>query len=127
IGDDGFAVDASLVAPVPVAFGAQKVSDFTEVAINCATLGDNTIVPGTAAQSIRVYAFFFMVGAAVDIKWKDGTGADFHPALPFMSKGAAWDKDPMGRPWFTTQPGNGLILNLSVAVQVSGRLYYTKS
>lgn len=126
IGDDGSAVDASLLAPVPVAYGAQKVSDFLEVAINCAASGDNTIVTGTASQSVRVYAFFFVVSAAVNVKWKDGAGTDFHPALPFTVAGA-WDKDPMGRPWFTTQPGNALVLNLSAAVQVSGRLYYTKS
>src|SRR5262245_52250700 len=127
IGDDGFAVDASLVAPVPIAMGAQKVSDFAEIAINCATSGDNTIVPGTASQSIRVYAWFFVVTAAVNVKWKDGGATDLHPALPFLSQGASWEKDPMGRPWFTTQPGNALVLNLSTAVQVSGRLYYTKS
>jgi len=126
IGDDGFATDASLSAPVPVAFGAQKISDFTEAPINCATLGDNTIVIGTAGQTIRVFAFFFVATAANNIKWKDGIGADFHPALPFLANGS-WDKDPMGRPWFTTQAGNGLILNLSVAAQVSGRCYYTKS
>lgn len=127
IGDDGTAVDASLRAPVPVAFGAQPVSDFSEVAINCATTGDNTVIVGTSGQSIRVYAFFFMVGAAVNLKWKDGASADFHPALPFLAVGAGWDMRPMGRPWFTTQPGNALVLNLSAAAQISGRLYYTKS
>ena len=127
IGDDGFAVDASLVAPVPVAMGAQKVSDFQEVAINCATSGDNTIVTGTSGQSVRVYAFFLMVNAAVNLKFKDGASTDFHPAWPFLSQGAGWEKDPMGRPWFTTSGGNALVLNLSAAVQVSVQLYYTKS
>jgi len=127
IGDDGFATDASLVAPVPVAMGAQKVSDYSEVAINCSTSGDNTIVTGTAGQTIRVFAFFFVVNAPVNIKWKDGAAADFHPVLPFLAQGASWEKDPMGRPWFTTQTGNALVLNLSAAVQVSGRCYYTKS
>lgn len=126
IGDDGSAVDASLLAPVPVAFGAQKLSDFTETPINCSTVGDNTIVTGTASQSVRVFAFFFVVTAPVNVKWKDGAGTDFHPALPFVVNGS-WDQDPMGRPWFTTQPGNALVLNLSAGVQVSGRLYYTKS
>ena|SRR5262252_3659271 len=128
IGDDGFAVDASLIAPVPVAMGAQKVSDFLEAAINCSTSGDNTIVSGTAGQTIRLYAWFFVVSAAVSIKWKDGTG-DFTPPLPpmpFVAYGT-WDKDPMGRPFFTTQAGNALTLNLSAAVQVSGRAYFTKS
>ena len=127
IGDDGFAVDASLTAPVPVAMGAQKVSDFQEVAINCVASGDNTLVTGTAGQTVRVYGFFLMVNGAVSLKWKDGASTDFHPALPFLAQGASWEKDPMGRPWFTTSGGNALVLNLSAGVQVSGRLYYTKS
>lgn len=127
IGDDGVAVDASLRAPVPVAFGAQPVSDFQEVAINCATSGDNTLVTGTAGQSVRVYAFFLMVGGAVALKFKDGAATDFFPAWSFLSAGAGWEKDPMGRPWLTTSVGNALVLNLSAAVQVSGRLYFTKS
>jgi len=128
IGDDGSATDASLKNPVPVAFGVQPISDFTEVAINCSALGDNTIVPGTAGQTIRVYGFFFWVMNAVDVKWKDGA-TDWFPGggLPLNAKGAYWEKDPVGRPWLTTQSGNGLILNLSAGVQVSGRLYYTKS
>jgi len=89
IGDDGFATDASLVAPVPVAMGAQKVSDYSEVAINCSTSGDNTIVTGTAGQTIRVFAFFFVVNAPVNIKWKDGAAADFHPVLPFPDQTTA--------------------------------------
>lgn len=126
IGEDGTAVDASLTAPVPVSFGLQKVSDYLEVAINCAATGDNTIVTGTSNQQIRVYGFFLVATAAVNLKFKDGAAADFHPALPFVL-GGAWNQDPMGRPWFTTAAGNPLVLNLSGAVQVSGRLYYTKS
>jgi len=127
IGDDGVAVDASLRAPVPVAFGAQPVSDFQERAINCSTSGDNTLVTGVSGQSIRVYAFFLMVSGAVNLKFKDGAATDFFPAWPFLSAGAGWEKDPMGRPWLTTSGGNALVLNLSAAVQVSGRLYYTQT
>lgn len=106
----------------------EKVSQLTEIAINCALNGDNTIVALTAAQTIRLYGFFLMAGAAVNVKWKDGTaGTDFHPALALLGNGAAWMLPRDGRPWFTTTAGLALVLNLSGAFQVSGRAYYTKS
>lgn len=125
IGDNGAAADASDLRPVPVAFGIQKVSDFSEIAINCASSGNNEIVALTGGQTIRVYGFFLVVAAAVSLKWRTAS-TDLHPALPFLANGA-WVLDPTGRPWFTTVAGEALNLNLSAAVQVSGRLYYTKS
>ena len=126
IGVDGVAVDASLTDPVPVAMGAQRVSDFREVPLTPATSGDATIIAGVANQTIRVFAWWFSVGGAVNVTWKDGT-VPFHPAIPLTALGASWSQDPMGRPWLTTTLGNALVLNLSANVQVSGRLYYTQS
>jgi len=103
-----------------------KVAKMTAVAINAASSGDNTLVSGTALQTIRVHRLFLVVAAAVNLKFKDGAGSDFHPALPLQAYASlAFDFD--GEPYFITTSGNGLILNLSAAVQVSGMLYYTKS
>jgi hypothetical protein len=128
-GADGVATALTLTTPLPVAPGAQIVSDYTEVSINAATSGENTLVALTASQTIRVYGFFLIVNGAagVSLKFRDGaSGTDFHPALPFADK-SGWIVDPNGRPWFTTTAGVALILHLSAAIQVSGRLYYTKS
>lgn len=104
-----------------------STATMTRVAINAAASGDNTLVSGTASQTIRVHKLFLVVTSAVNIKFKDGTGGtDFHPALPLQA-GAGMTLDFDGEPWFITTTALNLVLNLSSAVQVSGYLYYTKS
>jgi hypothetical protein len=127
VGDDGTSVDVSKLAPIPVTPGQVKVSDFTEVAINVASSGDNSIVGATASQTTRLFGFFLMnTGAvAVSVKWRDGT-TDLHPALT-LNPGGSWVMNRDGQPWFTTTANTALNLNLSGATQVSGRAYYTKS
>lgn len=108
--------------------GNGRLEDLTEVAINCAGAGDNVIVAAVALQSVRLYGFFFSVNAAVNAKWRDGAaGTDFHPYQYFIGQGGYWELDREGVPWFTTSVGNALVLNLSGAVQVSGRAYYAQS
>lgn len=114
--------------PLPVMLGLMP-TDLLEVAINVSTSGDNSIVAASAANKVRVWAFWLKVngsGTGVSLKWKDGAGTDFHPALPFNDKDG-WVMGMMGgRPWFTSAVINtALLLNLSAAIQVSGRLYYT--
>lgn len=101
------------------------LGDLTEVAINVASSGDNSIVAATAAQIIRVWAFWFKVnGGAVNLKWRSAAN-DLHPALPFNDR-EGWVMPLMLRPWLTCTVAEALNLNLSAAIQVSGRLYFTK-
>lgn len=115
------------VQRVRVALGGPGVMDdeiVTSVAINCAASGDNTIVALGASQTIRVYGFFLVAASSVSVKWRDGTaGTDFHPAIQVGS----WVLDRDRLPWFVTTASLALVLNLSAAIQVSGRLYYAKS
>lgn len=128
VGADG-STPASVAeqAPLPVKAARLETSDFSEVAINCASSGDNQIVAATASQIIRVWAFFLKVNgsAGVSLKWRSAAN-DLHPALPFFDK-TGWILAPMGRAWFTCTVAEALNLNLSAAIQVSGRLYYTKN
>lgn len=113
---------------IRVAWGSEGfVDELTQVAINCAGNGDNTIVAAVAAQTIRVYGFVFFVAGVVNAKWKNGAGTDFHPALPFLGNGASWMLPRDGKPWLTCSTNTALILNLSGAIQVSGSLYYAQS
>lgn len=125
-GADGAATLVENVAPLPIMPGMQTTTDYDEVAINVAGSGDNSIVSATASQTTRVYGFFlFANGGAVNVKWRDGS-TDFTPALPLADKGY-WSLPRDGRPWFKTTANTALQLNLSSAIQVSGRLYYKKS
>lgn len=98
----------------------------TEAIINFAASGDNTIVAGTASQTVRVYRIFFVVAAATNILIKDGAGTNLTGAMSFSQNGS-FTLDLTSNPWFVTSGGNAFIINSSNAVQISGRAYYTKS
>lgn len=126
-GVDGVnAGDVALTNPLPVQHQL-NTTDLTEVAINVSTIGDNSIVAATAAQIIRVWAFWLKVNGAagVDMKWRTAAN-DLHPALPFLHR-EGWVMGFQTRPWFTCTVSEALNLNLSAGIQVSGRLYYTKA
>lgn len=126
-GGDGSATMVEQVQPLPVRFGSPSAANLSSAQISAASSGQNTLLAGTASQTIRVFKFFLMnAGAAsVNVKFRTGT-TDLHPAIP-LAPGASWVLDFDGEPWFVTATAEDLILNLSAAVQVSGRFYYTKS
>ena len=110
-----------------IEFDKPATSGYTEASISAASSGENVLVAGTASQTIRVFAIFLIAAAAVDIKFKDAaSGTDLTGAMSLAAKGGMV-LDPMGEPWFKTATAGAFILNLSAAVQVSGRIYYTKS
>jgi hypothetical protein len=126
IGGDGVTTPVLVTAPMPVQHQLNP-TDLTEVAINIAASGDNSIVAATAAQIIRVWAFWLKIngsGTGVSLKFRSAAN-DLHPAIPFNDKDG-WVMGFMSRPWFTCTVAEALQINLSAAIQVSGRLYYTK-
>ena len=126
-GVDGVnAGDVAVTNPFPVQHQLNP-TDLTELAINIAGNGDNSLVAGTALQIIRVWAFWLKVngsGTGVSLKWRSAAN-DLHPAIPFNDKDG-WVMGFMSRPWFTCNVAEALQINLSAAIQVSGRVYYTK-
>lgn len=102
------------------------VAATTSAAINFAASGDNTVVAGTASQTVRVHKLFLIATSAVNLKFKDGASTDLTPALPLQA-GAGIVLDFDREPWFVTTAANAFVVNLSGAAQVSGRIYYTKS
>lgn len=122
----GAFTDVSTASPMP-AQPTIIITDLLEIALNFAASGDNSIVGGTAAQIIRVWAFWLKVNGAagVDLKFRSAAN-DLHPALPFLHR-EGWVMPYQTRPWFTCTVAEALQMNLSAAIQISGRLYYTKS
>lgn len=126
-GVDGVSLgDVAPTNPYPVQHQL-NATDWLEAAINAPLINDNSIVAGVAATKIRVWAYWLKVngsGVGVSLKWRDGT-TDLHPALPFNDKDG-WVMGFTTRPWFTVSTAAALQLNLSAAIQVSGRIYYTQ-
>lgn len=125
-GDTLRAVSAAKPLPTTTLQQLVNPTDLTEVSIDFNASGDNNIVAGTALQTVRLWGLFFVVAADVNIRFKDGAGSNL-TGLMTMFGGGSFFLPFMTRPWFTTSAGNALILNLSGAVQVSGRAYYVKN
>lgn len=128
-GADGSATDGSLTTPIPVRFGSPTTANLSSAQINAASSGQNTLLSGTALQTIRVFKFFMVNSTSTDVnvKFRDGAATDLHPAILLRANGGSFTLDFDGEPWFVTTAGNDFTINLSAAVQVSGRFYYSKS
>jgi hypothetical protein len=97
----------------------------TSASISVASSGANELVSATGGQTTKVYAIFLVVAAAVNIKFQ--SAATDLTGLMTMTASGSLVLDNSGEPWFTTATNEAFNLNLSGAVQVSGRIYYVKS
>lgn len=91
--------------------------------INIAASGDNTVIALAAGKQIIIHQLLLVAAGAVSIKMKDGASTDLTPAMSLLASTPLWLD--AGEPWFVTTAGNAFIINLSGAVQVSGRIYYS--
>ena len=99
----------------------------SEVTINHAGSGDNTLVAAAPGYKYQVRKLFLGVNAVVSIKFM--SGANNLTGLMAMASGEKFSLEQAHQtsaPWLTTNNNEALILNLSGAVQVSGRLIYDK-
>jgi len=104
-------------------FAIPTTSKYTDASISISSSGDNTIVSGTAAQTIRVFRLMLACASGVNVTFKDGASTSLTGAMPF----GGIVLDASGDPWFVTSSANAFVINLSGAVQCSGKLSYTKS
>ena len=107
-----------------VAILGDRPKVLTEASINAASSGNNILVTGISGKVTKVWKLFCVFNAAVNIKWIDGT-TDLTGVKNMLANGSI-TLDLDGDPWFTCSDGNDFILNLSGAVQSSGRIYYTQ-
>lgn len=108
-----------------IIFDASDAPRLTHASIDFTTTGDNTVVSGTAQQTVRVYKIFFVVSDATDIVFKDGSTA-LTGAISMAAKGS-FILDFDAEPWFATSAGSAFVINQSGTAQVSGRIYYLKN
>lgn len=112
---------------IPIRPNRPTSATLTSASISAAASGDNTLISGTSAQTIRVFRMFLVTAAAVGIKFRDGTGGtDLTGVMSFAANGG-FVFEFSGEPWFVTSTANGFVMNLDTAIQVSGRIYYEKS
>lgn len=92
---------------------------------SCNTNGDNTIIAAVADRRIYVWKIWLVASGAVNATFKDGSTALNSIALDFAAAGQTLSIPYDGEPIFKTTMGNAFKINLSGAVAVVGRIYYT--
>lgn len=94
--------------------------------INRATSGDGTaVVAAVPTKKIRVTQYTLVCAGSVTVTWKSATAGPITGAMPFgASGGVSTPEAPRGL--FETVAGEGLVLNLGGAVQVSGHGQYVE-
>jgi hypothetical protein len=112
-------------AGMPVQLQRPTTAQLLSASINAAASGDNALIAAVAAKTSRVMKLFLIAKAPVDIKFRDGT-TDLDGVISLQAGGSI-TLDFDGEPWFVTSVNTAFNLNLSAAVQVSGRIYYSQS
>ena len=91
--------------------------------ISAAGNGDNVLITCPAGSQIRVFQMFIVFNGDVNISFKSGDTTELTGTMNMLSNGNI-TLDYSGFPWFVTDRDEDFILNLSGAVQASGRIYY---
>lgn len=106
-------------------FGTTK--GLTNANVSFSSSGENTVVSGTASQTIRVFRLYLTPASVVTMTVKDAAGGTTLATLllqggqPFAFDVA--ESEPM---WVTATSG-AFVISLSSAVAVTGFIQYTKS
>jgi len=93
--------------------------------VNISSSGDNIVIPAIADKKIYVWKLFVIGNAAVNLKMRDGTTDLNAFAFPLTGQGSSITFFYDLVPYWRTSKGNAFQINLSGAVQVTGRIYYT--
>lgn len=92
----------------------------TNIVINATLNGDNTIVAGVAAKTIKVYQLVLgPASAAVNALFKTGTASAITGTM-VLSTTQALVLNFSPYPWLLTAATNALVLNLSTTASVGG-------
>lgn len=103
---------------------ASRFNPLYSAVIDIDDSGNNTVISATTGRSIKVHKMFFIAESGVTITMYDGSSTALSGPMKFVgSQGMVLDIDEDA--WFTTTAGNAFVMNLDIAVQVSGTIYYT--
>ena len=104
-------------------FDATVGAEVTQASLDFNGVGNNTIISGTLGQQIKVLQLFFVVNAAVNLKFLSNA-TELTGVMDFQTNGSMF-MDYIQLP-LTCNPGDSFIINASSGVQVSGTIWYTQ-
>lgn len=98
---------------------------FLRASVDISSSGANVVIPGVAGKIVKIHALFLIAAGDVDITLKqDVSGSKLTGAMSTGVKGNGFVLPPSEVSYFKTSLNNGLNINLSGAVQVSGSVLY---
>ena len=119
--------DIAKTHPLPMRMGISLTRDFTMAFINLSASGFTQVVAASAGKTIKVLGWAFKVAGPVSVKLRDETGAgDLTPSMPYANNGDGWVMDLCGQPYMISSVGGNFGLTLSVAVAVTGVVFFTQ-
>lgn len=101
-----------------------SLSQVIAAPITFAASGDNTVVAAVAGKAIRVRKMWLVLAGDSLLTFKDGASSSLSGAVSMLGNGSFFFPTDAVVPHFITSTGNAFIINSSVAVQVSGMVYY---
>lgn len=127
------AIAGAIVANPPTVFSrpaAPTAALWFQAAINISGSGATTIGPAAAGgKTVRIMRMFFVnssATASTNITIQDSTPTLFSGAF-LLLPGGWFAASSAGEPLYTSGVGQSIQLNSSVAVQLSGTVWYTQS
>ena len=97
-----------------------------EAIVDHDSFGANVIVPGIPGKTILVYSIFFVMGEDSLVTFKSGLLVELTGSMNMKAAGSIV-LDYNRRPWFRCADGEDFVIDLTVAVSIDGRCYYTQS
>lgn len=110
--------------------GSPKTANWSQAAISVNALGANVIVAGIGGQTVRIMRMFFVnsdPATTVNVTIQDTTPTSFSGAFRLITAGSFNGTDANGEPLYVSAVGKGIQLNIDVAVQLSGTVWFTQS
>lgn len=112
--------DGSLNVNSTASISLPPSTTMTQVVINATANGDNTLVAGVAAKTVKVYQMVLApASVAVNGLFKSGTASAISGTMVLSTtESTVLNFSPY--PWLLTAAGDGLLLNLSSTASVGG-------
>lgn len=120
----------AVTAPWPTRPGSPMTASWLQLPINVSGLGANIIVPAVGGQTVRVMRIFFVNSDptnATNVTVQDTSPTSFTGPVRLITAGSFNGQDSNGEPLFVSGTGQGIQINSTAAVQLSGTVWYTQS
>jgi hypothetical protein len=95
-----------------------------EVAFDEVTDALHEVLPAASGKKHYIYAFWLWANGTVVITFQSGANLLTGPIAMVAQSRLDKDFSLTGHPWFTCVTGEAFNIDVSLAIQVSGRIYY---